>query len=143
MNIRKGLSLALLGAGIFLIGNSVQAQVGTPGAPATPTTPPPADVKKPHQHVTAKERLEELTKVLNLTDAQQGQVKDIWMAEAKDIKALRADKNATPADKKSKMQAIRVDAQKKIEGILNDEQKKKWADYRAEHSKKAKKGKLP
>jgi Spy/CpxP family protein refolding chaperone len=82
----------------------------------------------------AGDRLEMLTKKLNLTDAQTAAIKPIFAAEANDIKAVRQDNSLSKEQKQGKMFDIRKAANEKINTILTPEQQAKWAELK-EHAR--------
>jgi len=82
----------------------------------------------------AGDRLEMLTKKLNLTDAQAAAIKPIFAAEANDIKAVWQDNSLSKEQKQGKMFDIRKAANEKINTILTPEQQAKWAELK-EHAR--------
>ena len=82
----------------------------------------------------AGDRLEMLTKKLNLTDAQTATIKPIFATEANDIKAVWQDNSLSKEQKQGKMSDIRKAANEKINTILTPEQQAKWAKLK-EHAR--------
>ena len=66
-----------------------------------------------HQPMTADQRLQHMTKQLNLSDAQQQQLKPILENEAKQMDALHSDSSLSQQDRMSKMMQIRQDTRAK------------------------------
>ncbi|MGA1980002.1 MAG: hypothetical protein ABSG99_05505 [Sedimentisphaerales bacterium] len=96
-----------------------------------------AEIKSEARHRMrehAGDRLEMLTKKLNLTDAQAAAIKPIFATEANDIKAVRQDNSLSKEQKQGKMFDIRKAANEKINTILTPEQQAKWAELK-EHAR--------
>ena len=87
---------------------------------ADDVTPPPAagDHAKMGEH-RVDHRLTHLTKTLDLTTDQQGQVKQILQAETDQMKPLH-----------EQIMAIRKQTDEKIQSVLTDAQKKKFTELR-------------
>lgn len=80
----------------------------------------------PHQPMTVDQRLQHMTKQLNLSDAQQQQIKPILENEAKQMDTLHADSSLSQQDRMSKMMQIRQDTSSQIKPILNSDQQQKY-----------------
>ncbi len=91
----------------------------------------------------ATKRLEHMTKRLNLTPAQQGQLGPVLQAQAKELKAVHDDKALTRPQRMEKFKQIRESYKPKIEGVLTPEQrtkhendakewKERWQERRAQ-----------
>jgi protein CpxP len=78
------------------------------------------------------DRVEMLTKKLNLTPDQVTQVKAIDDDSRTQMRALRNDTSLSQADRRSKMMDIGKASQDKIRGVLTDEQKTKFDAMQAE-----------
>ncbi len=77
-------------------------------------------------------QLKHLTKELDLTSAQQDQIKPILAARDQQTQALFQDQSLAAQDRHTKMQAIQADSRAKIEAVLNDTQKQKFEQMQAE-----------
>ena len=75
-----------------------------------------------------EQRLERLSKQLNLTDDQKAKIKPILDDEDAKMKALWEDTSTNPADKRGKFMAIHQTANDQIKSLLTDDQQKKFAD---------------
>ena len=73
----------------------------------------------PGQPMTADQRLQHMTKQLNLSDAQQQQIKPILENEEKQMQTLRDDSSLSQQDRMGKMMQIRQDTSSQIKPILN------------------------
>jgi len=80
------------------------------------------------QPMTADQRLQRMTKQLNLSDAQQQQIKPILENEAKQMQTLREDSSLSQQDRMSKMMQIRQDSASQIKPILNADQQKQYEE---------------
>ena len=79
-----------------------------------------------------RERLQEISQALNLTEDQKAKLKPLLQAEMVKIKALRADTSLTHAQKAEQFKAIRQDSAPQVKAILTPEQLEKWQQIRAE-----------
>jgi Spy/CpxP family protein refolding chaperone len=96
-----------------------------------------AEIKSEARHRMrehAGDRLEMLTKELNLTDAQTVAIKPIFATEANDIKAVRQDNSLSKEQKKRRMLDVCKAANEKINTTLTPEQQAKWAELK-EHAR--------
>jgi periplasmic protein CpxP/Spy len=80
----------------------------------------------PGQATTADQRLQRMTKQLNLSDAQQQLIKPILENEAKQMQTLHEDSSLSQQDRMSKMQQIRQDTSSQLKPILNADQQQKY-----------------
>ncbi len=80
----------------------------------------------PGQPMTADQRLQRMTKQLNLSDAQQQQIKPILESEVKQMQGLHEDSALSQQDRMSKMQQIRQETSNQIKPILNADQQQKY-----------------
>lgn len=87
----------------------------------------PGQMKGPGQmrKMGAANRLGRLTTQLNLTEAQQAQIKPMLEDEEKQLKALRGDATLSPLQKRDKAREVRQATFEKIKPILTPEQQKK------------------
>jgi periplasmic protein CpxP/Spy len=79
------------------------------------------------QPMTADQRLQHMTQQLNLSDAQQQQIKPILENEEKQMQTMRQDSSLSRDDRMSKMQQIRQDTSSQIKPILTADQQQKYA----------------
>ncbi len=85
-----------------------------------------------HGMPSVDERVQHMTKVLNLSDDQQTKVKSILQDEHKQMASLKQDTSLSQEDQHAKFQQIRQASTEKIRGALNDEQKAKFDQMQAE-----------
>ena len=79
------------------------------------------------------ERVENLSKQLNLTDEQKPKVRAIFEDEMKQRQAMRDDASLSREDRMEKMRAMNESTQKQIAKILTADQKKKWDEIMKEN----------
>lgn len=103
-------------------------------APNT-TTPPQGKVAQGHK-LHPNRDLRRLTKHLNLTQDQQSQIRPIIEDRDQKLNQLWQDSSISRADRKTKSQQIRDDADSKINAILTPEQRTKYTDMEARHHQK-------
>ena len=80
------------------------------------------------QPMTADQRLQRMTKQLNLSGEQQQQIRPILENEAKQMQTLRADSSLSQDDRMNKMMQIRQESASQINPILNAEQQKQYEE---------------
>jgi hypothetical protein len=85
------------------------------------------------QPMTADQRLQHMTKQLNLTDAQQQQIKPILENEARQMQTLREDSSLSQQDRMGKMIEIRQGTASQIKPILNADQQKQYEEMMNRH----------
>jgi protein CpxP len=95
------------------------------------------------QPMTTEQRLERMTKQLNLTDAQQQQIKPILENESKQMQTLREDSSLSQQDRMSKMMAIRQDSAGQIKPILNADQQKQYEEMMSRQGRGRGPGQMP
>jgi periplasmic protein CpxP/Spy len=79
----------------------------------------------------AGERLERMSRHLDLTDEQKAKIKPILDDEDQRLKALRDDGSLTRVQQREKLRSIRQETHEKISPFLTPEQQKKIDDARA------------
>jgi len=80
----------------------------------------------PHQRMTADQRLQHMTQQLNLSDAQQQQIKPILENEDKQMQALHENSSLSQQDRMTQMMQIRQGTSEQIKPILNPDQQQKY-----------------
>jgi protein CpxP len=106
------------------------AQDPAPPPAQDQTAPPGGGHRGPGQR--EEHQVEFLTKKLNLTPDQVGQVKAIDDDSRKQMMALREDTTVSRDDKRSKMMDIHKASQDKIRAVLTDDQKTKYDALQAQ-----------
>ena len=85
---------------------------------STSATPPPA---RAHQG-----GIDRVIQQLDLTDDQKPKVKAVLDSMQQQMRDLRADTSLSADDRRTKVQAIRSDANDKLKAILTPDQFEKW-----------------
>jgi len=106
-------------------GGALYAQMAPSGGQGGP--PPGGMAMSPEQ------RLQHMTKQLNLSEDQQQKIKPILEQESQQMQALRADSAMSQQDRHSKMMEIRQNSMSQIMPILNPDQQKKWEEMQQKH----------
>lgn len=88
------------------------------------------------QPMSADQRLEMLTKQLNLTSDQQQQIKPILENESQQMQSLHSDTSLSQQDRMSKMQEIRENTNSQIKPILTPDQQTKWQQMMERHGRR-------
>jgi Spy/CpxP family protein refolding chaperone len=78
------------------------------------------------------EKLENMSKQLQLTPQEKQQIRPILMEEAPKMKALKTDTSLGPMQKAMKMRQIADATDAKLQPILTPEQYQKWQQIRAQ-----------
>ena len=79
-----------------------------------------------HGPMTPDQRLEMMTKQLNLTADQQAKIKPLLESESQQMQTLRADTSLSREDRMSKMTQIRQGTNDQIKSSLNPDQQQKF-----------------
>lgn len=74
------------------------------------------------------QRLQHLTRQLNLTDDQQQKIKPVLEQEQQQMQTLHQDTSMSQQDRWSKMQQIRQTTNDQIKAVLNPDQQKKFEE---------------
>ena len=109
------------------------AQGGPAGAPGEGQGPH-------HGMASVDERVQHMTKTLNLSGDQQTKVKSILQDEHNQMVSLKQDKSASQEDQHAKFQQIHQASAQKIREVLNDEQKAKFDQMQAHRGHTGKHG---
>jgi Spy/CpxP family protein refolding chaperone len=118
----KYLTVAL--GGVLFLGMSAAGGAQNPSPGQAPAPAQSGQPQRP-QPMTMDQRMARLTQVLNLTTAQQQQIRPILEQAQQKMEALAAD-NATPmADRQAQAETIRNNVHSQINAVLTDEQRQK------------------
>lgn len=120
MKMHKVSLLAALAAGVLIAAPTLQAQDKKPNRPEGS---PPAG----QRGEMAKERLDKLSEELKLTADQKTKVEAAMKEQAEAVRGLR---DATPEDRRAKMQTARKAFDAKMKEILTADQYTKWEKTR-------------
>lgn len=86
-----------------------------------------------HGMPTVDERVQHMTKALNLSDDQQAKVKSILENQQSQAAGLRQDASLSQQDRRAKFMQIHQATQQSIRDVLNDDQKAKFEQMQARH----------
>lgn len=117
---KVGLLAALVAGALIALTPTLPAQDKKPNRPEGG---PPAG----QRGEMVKERLAKLAEELNLTADQKTKIEAALKAQAETMRGLR---DATPEDRREKMQAARKEMDAKMKEILTAEQYTKWEKIR-------------
>ena len=111
------------------------------GLAVTLTTRPALAQEHP---ATAENRLEEMSKQLNLTDDQKAKLKPVLQDEAQQLQAVHNDTSLSHDQKMAKVKEIREAHKPQINDILTPDQQKKWEEMKKKaKEQKEKKSEAP
>jgi Spy/CpxP family protein refolding chaperone len=83
------------------------------------------------QPMSADQRLQMMTKQLNLTADQQQKIKPLLESESQQMQALHQDTSLSQEERMSKMQQIRQGTNEQIKSSLNPDQQQKFDEMMA------------
>jgi len=93
-----------------------------------------------HGMPSVDERVQHLTKTLNLSTDQQAKVKSILEDQQSQMTSLRQDTSMSQQDRRAKFQQIHQASTQKIRETLTDDQKTKFDEMQAQHKGMGKRG---
>jgi periplasmic protein CpxP/Spy len=102
-------------------GLSAGAQMGPPGGGQ-------GGGQMGHGPMSPDQKLQMLTKQLNLSTDQQEKIKPILESESQQMQTLRQDSSLSGEDRMSKMRQIRQSSNEQIKPILNSDQQQKFVE---------------
>jgi Spy/CpxP family protein refolding chaperone len=112
----------------------VFAGVLAPQEPTSPPNPPnEGGSGKPGHGANIENRLENLSKQLNLTDEQKEKIRPLLTHEVERIREIRENPSLTQAEARRRMVIARRNTREHIAQILTPEQKKQWQELPEEH----------
>jgi|SRR5208282_4714061 len=114
--MKKLIALTALAMALTFAGASAWAQMG-PGA---------GGGSSHGQPMSADQRLQMMTKQLNLTADQQQKIKPLLESESQQMQTLHQDTSLSQEDRMSKMQQIRQSTNEQIKSSLNPDQQQKF-----------------
>lgn len=86
-----------------------------------------------HGMPSVDERVQHMTKALNLSDDQQTKVKSILQDQHDQMMSLKQNTSLSQDDRRAKFQQIHEATTQKIHDLLNDDQKAKFDQMQARH----------
>jgi periplasmic protein CpxP/Spy len=88
------------------------------------------DAPRRERREQVRDRLEQMSKELNLSEEQKGKLKTVFQQEAERMKSLRQDTSLTPEQRREKVRGLREEFAGKIKEVLTKEQNEKWDKLR-------------
>jgi Spy/CpxP family protein refolding chaperone len=92
----------------------------------------PARAASVERRAAVRDRMQELSAELNLTEAQKEKLRPIIREEMGKMQELRNDATLSRQGKAQKLRALRQEMEPKIKAILTEEQFAKWREKRKE-----------
>src|ERR1035438_8388126 len=123
----KNLLRAAAMLAVLVAGSMLYAQMSQNPGPMGPGPGPQAMPPTPEQ------RLQHMTRDLNLTEAQQQQIKPLLESESDQMRTLQQDSSLAPPDRNTKMRQLRQGTNDQIRPILTAEQQKKFDEMQSHH----------
>jgi len=123
--MKKCFVCALLSLTLACCGTALYAQQDTTsqgGPPAAHRMPP-----------SPEQRLQHMTKALNLTPEQQEKIKPILENEQSQMQTLHTDTSMSRDDRMAKAQQIRQGSNEQINQLLSTDQQQKWSQMQGQH----------
>jgi periplasmic protein CpxP/Spy len=129
INIAVALLAATLMTGVSF------AQTATTGSTQTEQqqTAPAEHAHKHHKAPTTDERLQHMTKKLDLTADQQTKIKPILEQEQQQVQDVRNDKSLSKEQRHAKFQDMHKDFSGQIRAVLNPDQQAKFDQMQQKH----------
>lgn len=120
---------SLVLAGLLTIGVTAYAQDNSAQPPASgPASGQEQGNGGGHRGMDPDQQLQHMTKALNLSADQQGQIKPILQSQHDQMMQLHQDQSLSREDRMAKAKSLMTDSHSKIEAVLNDQQKQKFEE---------------
>ena len=118
----------------FLVAALALAMLSLPAlAQGSSATPAGEGQGQHHGMPSVDERVQHMTKALNLSDDQQTKIKAILTDQRDQMMSLKQDTSTAPTDRRAKFQEIHQNTQQKIRDVLTDDQKTKFDQMQERH----------
>jgi len=117
------------------MGTLMMAQGSAPQEPSAPANPPHEGANphgRPERGGMVENRLERLSKQLNLTADQKEKIRPILRHEAERIREIHENTSLSQEEARRRMGAVRRNTNERIAEFLTPEQKKQWQEIREE-----------
>ena len=121
--MKKWIALTALAVALAAVGAPAWAQMGEGQGGGQPG----------HGPMSADQRLQMMTKQLNLTADQQEKIKPMLENQSQQMQALHQDTTLSQEDRMSKMQQIRQSTNSQIKTVLNPDQQQKFEQMSSRH----------
>ena len=100
-----------------------------PQAAAQQPAPPQAAPKMPPRQLSVDERLDRMSKELNLTQEQRDKIRPLLEEQDKQMGELRNNTSLTQEQKRDKARAMMMETHEKLVAVLTPEQKEKLKQH--------------
>ncbi len=121
--MKKLIALTALAMALTVVGGSAWAQMG----------PGPGGGPGGHGPMSPDQRLQMMTKQLDLTADQQQKIKPLLESESQQMQTLHQDTSLSQEDRMSKMKQIRQSTNEQIKSSLNPDQQQKFDEMMSRH----------
>lgn len=111
---------------ICLLSASAILAVGSAFAAPQDQAQAPEAGQQAHRQMDPNRQIKMLTKRLNLTEQQQGQILPILTDRQQQAENIRNDSSLSPKDRHEKMKSVREESETKLKAVLTDSQKQTY-----------------
>ena len=122
--IKRALICALLAVAMACCGTAVYAQTQQGGM---------AQEGGPHRPMSPDQRLQHMTRQLNLNEDQQQKIRPLLESEQQQMQSLHQDTSVSQQERRSRMQQIHQSTNEQIKNVLNPDQQKKFEEMQSRH----------
>ena len=129
MKLQSLAPLALTAALAFTTFSAGAQTQTAPSAPDTAATAPRPMPNPEHQ-------LEHMTRMLNLTDAQQQQIRPILVDRNQQMMAIRNNATLTTEQRQEQMRKLMSDSRGQVRNVLTDAQRQQWDEAREKRERR-------
>jgi periplasmic protein CpxP/Spy len=143
-DIMKAMNFAVALLAATLMTGAGFAQTATTGTGQTTAQTPdqqtaPPQHKHKHQMPTPEERLQHMTKKLNLTADQQAKIKPILEQEQQQMQTIHNDTSLSKEDRQAKFREAHKNYEGQIRAVLNPDQQTKFDQMAQKHKERMEK----
>ncbi len=132
--MKKSLLCALLAAAMACCGTALYAQDNmSQGGPP----------QGHHMQMSPEQRLQHMTKMLNLTPEQQEKIKPMLENQSTQMQSLHQDTTMSREDRMAKAQQLRQTTDEQIKGVLTPDQQQKWSEMQTKRESMGKPQQTP
>ena len=121
----------ITGASVFSLAQ--ESQPATQGSSASSSD---KQVHRKHGKQNPAERVQKLSKKLNLSSEQQTKVQGILESQQQQMQSLRQDTSLAEQDKRAKFADLRQSTANQIRAALNEDQQKKFDEMEKKHEQR-------
>ena len=122
--MKKSLVCALLAVAMACCGTALYAQQDNMSQGGPP--------QGHHMMMSPEQRLQNMTKTLNLTPDQQAKIKPLLENQSTQMQSLHQDTTMSREDRMAKAQQLRQSTDEQIKGVLTPDQQQKWSEMQTQ-----------